>query len=153
MSKGGFPEHMRLAVLRHNDACWSPKGLCSRIIRLSIWAYLKWFWKSSDLVSAEKLHKIYTNAVFYCKMLSTGCICYQKPSCGQNLVTWCVQGVIKTRSLNDMSLCSRGKQRERDSFAEAAEFREGFREFPVFCKSLCGKHFYGTKKASRLTGW
>ena len=34
----------------------------------------------------------------------------------------------------------------------ATEFGEVFREFPFFCKFLCGKHFYGTKKASRLTG-
>ena len=29
-------------------------------------------------------------------------------------------------------------QRKTDSFAEATESREVFREFPIFCKSLCG---------------
>ena len=52
----------------------------------------------------------------------------------------------------EYSFLSPIKQRIRDSFAEATESGEGFREFPFFCKSLCGKHFYGTKKASRVTG-
>ena len=61
-----------------------------------------------------------------------------------------VQGVIKTHSPNDISLCFREKRRIRDSFAEATESREVFREFQFFCKSLCGKHFYGTKKSQSV---
>ena len=63
-----------------------------------------------------------------------------------------VQQFTQTLSPKDMTRSPREKQRERDSFAEATESREGFREFPFFCKVLCGKHFYGTKKASRVTG-
>ena len=39
-----------------------------------------------------------------------------------------VQQVIKTRSLNDMALCGRGKQRNRDSFAKTMESKVGQRE-------------------------
>ena len=63
-----------------------------------------------------------------------------------------VQGFTQTLSLKDMSFSPREKRRIRGSFAEATESREGFREFQFFCKVLCGKHFYGTKKASRVTG-
>ena len=56
------------------------------------------------------------------------------------------------QSKKEYSFLSPIKQRIRDSFAEATESGEGFREFQFFCKVLCGKHFYGTKKASRMTG-
>ena len=55
-------------------------------------------------------------------------------------------------STEGVLLLSPIKQRIRDSFAEATESKEGFREFQFFCKSLCGKHFYGTKK-SQSVNW
>ena len=71
-----------------------------------------------------------------------GCFLY----CGecQRIMTFCQR--------NEYSFLSPVKQRIRDFFAEPPESKEVFREFPFFYKSLCGKHFYGTKK-SQSSDW
>ena len=115
--------------------------------------FIKWFLKSPDLVSAGKLHKSAQTRLLSRKNDLRGASTIKKHPWGKVLLLGVVQWVVKTHSLNDISLCFREKRRIRDFFAEATESMEGFREFQFFCKVLCGKHFYGTKKASRLTGW
>ena len=93
-----------------------------------------------------KLHKIYTNAVFYCKMLSTGCIAIKNHLAGKILLLGVVQGVIKTRSLNDMSLCSRGKQREREVLGAFLAAQKGQIENSIFVNPSDTRGFRARKK-------
>ena len=65
---------------------------------------------------------------------------------GKILLLGVVQGVIKTRSLNDMSLCSRGKQRKREVFAAFSAAQKGQIENSIFVNPSDTRGFTAQKK-------
>ena len=57
-----------------------------------------------------------------------------------------VQRVIKTRSLNDMALCGREKQRDREVFEGFSAGYRGQIESPVFANPFVSSTFTARKK-------
>ena len=71
---------------------------------------------------------------------------------GKSLLLDVVQRVIKTHSLNDMALCGREKQREREVFQAFSPDQKGQIENLIFVNPFDSTGFTGKKKADHMVG-
>ena len=94
----------------------------------------------------ESYTKFTQTQFFTAKCYLRGAFAIKNHLAGKVLLLGVVQGVIKTRSLNDMSLCSRGKQREREVFKVFSAGYRGRIESLVFANPFVSGTFTAQKK-------
>ena len=83
---------------------------------------------------------------FSAKYYLRGAFAIKNHLAGKILLLGVVQGVIKTHSLNDMSLCSRGKQRDREVFGAFLAAQKGQIENSIFVNPFVSGTFTAQKK-------
>ena len=83
---------------------------------------------------------------FSAKCYLRGAFAIKNHLVGKILLLGVVQGVIKTHSLNDMSLCSRGKQREREVLGAFLAAQKGQIENTIFVNPSDTRGFTAQKK-------
>ena len=94
----------------------------------------------------ESYTKVAQTGYFFRKNDLRGAIAIKNHPWGKVLLLGVVQWVIKTHSLNDMSLCFREKQREREVFAAFLPGWKGRIEFQSFANPFVVSTFTAQKK-------
>ncbi len=101
------------------------------------------------------LQKSYTKVaqigLFSVQTILWGAFATKNHPWGELLLLGVVQRVIKTRSLNDMSLCSRGKQRIREDFWAFIAAPKGQIENSIFVNPSDTRGF--TAQKSQSSDW
>ena len=90
--------------------------------------------------------KVAQTGLFSLQSILRGAFAIKNYPWGEVLLFGVVQWVIKTRSLNDMSLCSRGKQREREVFQAFIPAQKGQIENFIFVNPSDTRGFRARKK-------
>ena len=83
---------------------------------------------------------------FSAKCYLRGAFATKNHLAGKILLLGVVKGVIKTHSLNDMSLCSKGKQRKREVFGAFSAAQKGLIENFIFVNPSDTRGFRARKK-------
>ena len=93
--------------------------------------------------------KLWTRVVQFYSLLCNG---DEKPLLGSSFVIRCCSTIYTNFVSEGHGTQSQRKtERQRGFWGIFARLKRTDR-ISKFCKVLCGKHFYGTKKASRVTG-
>ena len=94
----------------------------------------------------ESYTKVAQTGYFFRKSDFRGASTIKNHLAGKILLLGVVQGVIKTRSLNDMSLCSREKQRDREVLGAFLAAQKGQIENSIFVNPSDTRGFTAQKK-------
>ena len=94
--------------------------------------------------------KLWTRVVQFHSLLCNG---DEKPLRGSEFIIRCCSTIYTNFISEGHVIQSQRKTERKRGFWGVFSRLSGTDRKSRFCKSFCVRHFYGTKKASRLTGW